>query len=86
MRDSMTYVHSRSFTTEELSELLFAMVLIGMDPNTSEGLRTDIRKACDSLEKAMGLAQQVELDAFLAQLAPDDANVSFFPLLPYFNI
>ena len=59
----MTYVHFRSFATEELSELLFAMVLIGMDPNTSEGLRTDIRKACDSLEKAMGLAQQVELDA-----------------------
>ncbi|PIL36089.1 hypothetical protein GSI_01749 [Ganoderma sinense ZZ0214-1] len=52
-----------SFPTEELSDILLAMVLIGMDPTTSEDLRTELRKACDSVEQAMGLAQQVELDA-----------------------
>lgn len=52
----------RSFPTEELSDVLFAMVLVGMDPTTSEDLQTEVRKACDSVEQAMGLAQKVKLD------------------------
>ncbi|TBU31563.1 hypothetical protein BD311DRAFT_795303 [Dichomitus squalens] len=69
-RDEMCYrlaslvnSYAESFATEELSDVLLAMVLIGMDPTTPEGVRIDIRKACDSLEQAMDLAQQVELDA-----------------------
>ena len=78
---------ARSFPTDELSDILLAMILVSMDPTTSEDLRTEIRKACDSVEQAMGLAQQVELDAckklvaFGKTLSPSNQAllVSFIP-------
>ncbi|KAM5531660.1 hypothetical protein V8D89_014649 [Ganoderma adspersum] len=76
-----------SFPTEELSDILLAMVLVGMDPTTSEDLRTEVRTACDRVEQAIGLAQQVELDAckklvaFGINLSPPNQAllVSFIP-------
>ena len=78
---------TRSFPTEELDDILLAMVLAGMDPMSPEDLRTEVRKACDSVEQGMGLAQQVELDAckklvaFGKTLSPPNQAllVSFIP-------
>ena len=77
----------RSFPTEELSDIVLAMVLIGIDPTTSGNLRTEVRAACDRIEQGMSLAQQVELDAckklvaFGKDLSPPNQAllVSFIP-------
>ena len=54
-RDSRFF---RSSCSEELSDCVLAMALIGMDPTTSDEMQSWVRKACDSLARVMSTAQE----------------------------
>ncbi|KAI0762079.1 hypothetical protein BD413DRAFT_585376 [Trametes elegans] len=47
---------------DELRELFFVLLLIGMDPTTSEDMATDIRKSCDNVARALEAAQGETFD------------------------
>ncbi len=72
---------------DELSDLTLALILIGMDPSTSEELQTDIRQACDSLALAMTLSHEfaacTRIVAIAKSLTPPNQAllISFVPCI-----
>ncbi|KAI0705006.1 hypothetical protein C8T65DRAFT_653413 [Cerioporus squamosus] len=59
-RDEMLYrllsligAFAQSFARDELIDILLALVLVGMDPATSDELQTMVRKTCDIVVEAM---------------------------------
>ncbi|RPD74179.1 hypothetical protein L226DRAFT_560859 [Lentinus tigrinus ALCF2SS1-7] len=55
---SLLAAFAQSFARDKLIDILLALVLVGMDPTTSDELQTTIRKTCDIVVGAMTPSQE----------------------------
>ncbi|TFK84460.1 hypothetical protein K466DRAFT_553515 [Polyporus arcularius HHB13444] len=93
-RDEMTYrllsliaAFAQSFAREELIDILLALVLVGMDPMTTEALQTTVRMTCDTVVDAMTPWQEfaacTKIASFGKTLSPANQAhlITFIPLI-----